>query len=126
MFFKLIFKGQLGLGNNENQTKPQLIMNAKIKILSAGQYFTIIYKENGDLVGFGNSSNGKKKKKFNSFYFYLNKLFEGQLGLGNSLSHNTPQLIMNDPDIEWIGCGQSHHLIYKKDGILMGTGKKQK
>ena len=30
---------------------------------------------------------------------------------------------MNDKDIEWIGCGQDHHLIYKKDGILMGVGK---
>ena len=43
--------------------------------------------------------------------------------MGNTTSYKTPQLIMNDKDIEWIGCGQDHHLIYKKDGILMGVGK---
>ena len=83
-FFFFIIIGQIGFEpTEESLEKPKLIMKQKIKMVCCGQYFSIIYLKNGNLMGFG--ANGSKLiSNFNFklliiiltfifiyFYFYL-------------------------------------------------------
>ena len=48
------YHGQLGLGNNENQNIPILLMkDDQIKQICCGSFHSMIYKKNGELLVFG-------------------------------------------------------------------------
>ena len=83
-YFLFFILGQIGFEpTEESLEKPKLIMKQKIKMVCCGQYFSIIYLKNGNLMGFG--ANGSKLiSNFNFklliiiltfifiyFYFYL-------------------------------------------------------
>ena len=74
-----------------------------IKYLSCGQSHTIIYKNNGDLIGFGNNA-------------------YGQLGIDIISSVNSPTLILNDKEITKIACGFNHTFFQKENGDIFGFG----
>ena len=81
-----------------------LLLNDKnIKMISSGQSFSIIYKNSGDLLGFG--ENGC-----------------GQLCIGDTLHRDKLTLIMNDKNIKNIYCGWYYTLIYKNNGDLFVCG----
>ena len=74
----LTYDGQLGLGHNDNINVPTLLMNDKtIKNIICGTYHTIIYKDNGDILVFGDND-------------------EGQLGLDHYENINIPTLLTNN------------------------------
>ena len=79
--------GQLGLGDNQNRNKAELLMtDPEIKQITCGDVHTIIYRNNGDVLVFGSN-------------------VCGQLGLGDNQSRNKAELLMTDPEIKQIICG---------------------
>ena len=70
-----------------------------IKNIICGGYHTIIYKNNGDVLVFGDND-------------------YGQLGLGHNNNINIPTLLMNDTTIRNIICGGYHTIIYKDNGMF--------
>ena len=63
----------------------------------------MIYKENRDLLVFGD-----------------NKC--GQLGLDDIINRNKPTLLNNDENIRMISCINDYSLIFKQNGNLLGCG----
>lgn len=102
------FHGQLGLSTNDTYIINRiLLMNDKeIKIIAAGLYHTIIYKNNGDLLVCGDN-------KF------------GQLGLGTLKKSQTFVKLLNDKTIKIIVCGGEYTIIYKKDGNMFVFGRNE-
>ena len=98
--------GQLGLGDNTNRiTFTQATTNTDdIKSVYCGNYYTLMLKNDGTLLGCG--YNG-----------------EGQLGLGGFNNKNTfTEITTNTDDIKSVYCGSQYTLILKNDGTLWGTG----
>ena len=53
-------KGQLGLGDNQNRNKAELLMtDPEIKQIICGSYHTMIYRNNGDVLVFGSNRYGQ-------------------------------------------------------------------
>ena len=98
--------GQLGLGYDENNVnKPTLLMNdTTIKNIICGHSHTILYKNNGDILGFGCN-------------------YYGELGLGHNKNIYKPTLLMNDKNIKNIICGAHYTIIYKDNGDVLVFGK---
>ena len=99
------YKGQLGLGHHtESVNVPTLLVNdPNIKNIICGDEYTIILRDNGDIIVFGSNS-------------------MGQLGLGDICEIKVPTLLMNDPNIKTISCGSVHTIIYKNNGDVIGFG----
>eukprot|EP01091_Cochliopodium_minus_P019643 TRINITY_DN8328_c1_g2_i1.p1 TRINITY_DN8328_c1_g2~~TRINITY_DN8328_c1_g2_i1.p1 ORF type:complete len:363 (+),score=93.91 TRINITY_DN8328_c1_g2_i1:160-1248(+) len=78
-----------------------------VKLMECGAYFALIYKENGDLMGWGDNN-------------------YGQLGLGNDLKINQkitkPKLITNNKNIKQISCGYYHSMYLTFQGEMFAFG----
>jgi alpha-tubulin suppressor-like RCC1 family protein len=72
-----------------------------VKAISAGQQFAMILKDNGDLYGTGDNS-------------------DGQLGLGDYVNRNTPTFV--EANIASIDCGTFYTMAIDTDGDLWATG----
>jgi alpha-tubulin suppressor-like RCC1 family protein len=94
--------GQLGLGHNEDQNKPQLLMHGEeIHQIACGSYHTVILKADHDILVFGDN-------------------YSGQLGLGHDKNQNKPQLLIRGEKISQIACGNNHTVIVKaNDDVLV-------
>ena len=97
------------LGDYEYRNKPDLLItDPEIKQISCdyyhtitlSHYHTIIYRNNGDVLVFGDNS-------------------KGQLGLGDSKHRNRPELLMTDPEIKHIICGSYYTIIYRNNGDVL-------
>lgn len=85
---------------------PKLIADlasANVKSVAAGQNFSLVLLENGDVYSFGN----------NSF---------GQLGQGNWTQLASPTKIENLPSIKAIAAGATHALLLTTDGDVLSFG----
>ena len=103
--------GQLGFRNPKKYSKyihnPILLMNDKnIKMIYCGGYHSVIYKNNGDLLVFGNNK-------------------YGQLGLRDNKNRCIPKLLMNEKNIKMIHCGEFYSMIYKNNGDLLVFGSNE-
>ena len=101
-------KGQLGLGNLTNYNSPQLISdisNLTIGSVSAGYRHTLFLTDDGKVYSCG-----------------LND--DGQLGLGNDISYNTPQLIsdISNLTITAVSASADHSLFLTHDGRVYSCG----
>jgi alpha-tubulin suppressor-like RCC1 family protein len=95
--------GQLGLGHNNTQNKPQLLMRGeKIHQIACGDGNTVILKANNDVIVFGNN-------------------VYGQLGLGHNNSQASPQLLMQGEKINQIACGRYHTIILRANPAGLGS-----
>jgi alpha-tubulin suppressor-like RCC1 family protein len=55
------YNGQLGLGHNNDQNVPQLLMkDENINQIACGSYHTVILKSNGNVYIFGNNKVGER------------------------------------------------------------------
>ena len=102
------YHGQLGLGKNPDELKityiPQKIDISLCKQIACGNEFSMCLTEDNLLYCFGNNS-------------------RGQCGLGsNNEWHNSPQLIPNLHNIEYILCGSRHSICKTYDNIYYGWG----
>ena len=99
--------GQLGINNKPGTNVidvPTLIMQDKDIIqIACGGYHTIIYKSNGDVIGFG-------RNDYN------------QLGIELSTIKYIPKLIINDTNIKKIYCGGYFTILYKYNGDFLYMG----
>ena len=96
--------GQLGVGENQDRNKPELLMtDPEIKQIICGYQHNIIYRNNGDVLVFG-------------------KNLSGQLGLGDYRNRNKPELLMTDPEIKQIICGAYHTMIWRNNGDVLVFG----
>jgi len=96
--------GQLGLGHNKNQNKPQLLMRGEeIRQITCGSHHTVILKANDDILVFGANN-------------------YGQLGLGHNKDQNKPQLLMHGEEISQIACGGYHTIILKANHDVLVFG----
>lgn len=104
--------GQLGVGSNESIINiptsifPDKTKRAPIKNICCGGMHTIIYRDDGKMLIFGNN-------KF------------GQLGIDQEIGYNVnlPILLMNDKTIKTISCGLAHTIIYRDNGDILSFGK---
>ena len=98
------YKGQLGLGHNNDVSLPTPIPNLpKISLISCGSCFTICVDCEGFMWSFG-------ENKF------------GQLGTGNKTNFNVPQKIEDIPPVLSVSCGYEHTLIITTDSNLWSCG----
>ena len=77
MFWSLVIMsdGQLGLGDNQNRNKAELLMtDPEIKQIICGNHHSMIYRNNGDVLVFGAN-------------------VYGQLGLGDNQNRNKARTI---------------------------------
>lgn len=100
--------GQLGLGNLTDYNSPQLvsdISNLTIGSVSAGYRHTLFLTDDGKVYSCG-----------------LND--DGQLGLGNDISYNTPQLIsdISNLTITAVSASADHSLFLTHDGRVYSCG----
>lgn len=100
-------KGQLGLGNNTDQNKPQFVMDG-VKDIAAGGNHSLILKTDGTVWGAGNNASG-------------------QLGLGDNNDRNSFTQVTDASgalvnNVAAISSGGSHNLILKTDGTVWATG----
>ena len=100
--------GQLGLGQDYNELKktfiPQKINIPLCKQIACGDYFSMCLAENNLVYCFGNNN-------------------EGQCGLGSSNKYyNSPQLIPNFHNIEYIACGGYHSICKTYNNVYYGWG----
>jgi alpha-tubulin suppressor-like RCC1 family protein len=100
--------GQLGLGNTTSQNTPQQILalnSLTISAIACGGRHTMFLTNDGKVYCCGAN-------------------FNGELGLGNTTSHNTPQQIsaLNSFAISAIACGYSHTLFLTNDGKVYTCG----
>ena len=126
------------------------MIDITIKNIYCGSYYTVIYKENGDVLIFGsltyenrflgnvkplllmNDLNIKEIScggthifiyKYNGDLLVFGSNKHGQLGLNNFNIINTPTLLMNNIRIKNIICGPFHTILYKDNGDLLIFGK---
>ena len=100
--------GQLGFSNFFNEIgKPKLLMtDPKIKLICCGLYCTMIYKNNGELIGIGDNNYGELCIK--------------TVGVSGNIYE--PVLLMTDLEIKSIACGYNHSMILKNNGELYVYG----
>jgi alpha-tubulin suppressor-like RCC1 family protein len=99
-------KGQLGIGNKENQYSLVLIKeDIEIKFIACGFHFSILYCSNGDLLMMGDNFDYKMKiENYNQL---------------------KPNLVMNDKTIISICCTEANFLILKENGeVFLDIEKK--
>ncbi|NDC56780.1 MAG: hypothetical protein EBZ69_08255 [Alphaproteobacteria bacterium] len=105
-------KGQLGIGNYDNQTTLQQVKGVNgighitnIKQIATGDNNSFFLTNNGSVFGCGRNN-------------------YGQLGLTiyNIESQNTLQQVINATNIEQISVGRYHSLFLKKDRTVWGCG----
>ena len=72
----------------------------------------------GGKMGFGGGAKGTPK----ALYVWGNNEY-GQLGLGTTADHNTPQQVGTDTDWETVRCGEFHMAAIKSDGSLWVCGR---
>ena len=95
--------GQLGLGDNEDRNKAELLMtDPEIKQIICGSIIPLS-RNNGDVLVFGDNDCG-------------------QLGLGDNQNRNKPELLMTDPEIKQIICGGRHTMIWRNNGDVLVFG----
>jgi alpha-tubulin suppressor-like RCC1 family protein len=102
--------GQLGLGDTNHRSTPQLITlpdGKKAEQMVTGNYYNIVLCEDGSLYSFG----------FNLY---------GQLGLGDTNHRYTPQLITlpDGKKAKQAISGSYHIFLLTEDGLLYGWGDK--
>ena len=91
------YYGQLGLGNRNQQKRPEIIMDSSdFKSISVGYGHTITIKKDGTLWAWG----------FNSF---------GQLGLGNTTDYYTPQQVGTDTTWASVSAVREQTIAIKKE-----------
>ena len=95
--------GQLGIGNNTNQTYAVQIPNLiTVKSISAGTYHTMFLLNDGLVKACGKNTNG-------------------QLGDGTTFDKNTLiNVILTN--VKKISCGSFHTMFLLNDGTVMGCG----
>jgi len=97
--------GQLGIGNTENISKPQLIENIYGAVaLAAGRNHSVALKDDGTVWTWGD----------NTF---------GQLGLPNQKSSLEPRRVEGLSDVVSVVAGYHHTLALKSDGSVWSWGK---
>ena len=96
--------GQLGLGDQESRTEPELLEGLKnVKTFSAGRYYTLVLLNSGEVYAFGN-----------------NRM--AQLGLGDTRERHSPEKI-NIPDpVNDISAGGFHSLFLLENGEVYACG----
>ena len=103
------YQGQLGLGKNYNKFSkvyiPQKIDIPLCKQIACGSFFSICLTEDNLLYSFGGN-------------------ITGQLGLNTNQNetYNSPQLIPNLHNIEYIVCGEFHSICKTYDNTYYGWG----
>jgi len=94
--------GQLGDGTYINRSTPAKVMN-NVQSVSAGEYHTMILKNDGSLWATGYNGSG-------------------QLGDGtNNIIRLTPVKVMGN--VQSVSAGEYHTMILKNDGSLWATGR---
>ena len=98
-------RGQLGLGDYNNRNIPTLIsdLNNIIQIETGEEYFSLCLDMNGLVYAFGSG-------------------YDGQLGLGDNTSKNTPTVIPNLNNIIQMSCSFSYTLVLDAYGQVYGFG----
>ncbi len=100
-------EGQLGIGNNTAQNSPQLIPSSSLSgviAISAGHSHGLALLGDGTVKAWGRN-------------------FRGQLGIGNYIAQNSPQLIPNLSGVVAVAAGQSHALALLASGRVMSWGQ---
>ena len=101
------YQGQLGLGKNICRLLktpiPQKVDIPSCKQIACGAGFSICLTENNLLYSFGSN-------------------YDGQLGLDNNSHFDSPQLIRNFDNIEYVICGGHYSICKTYDNIYYGWG----
>jgi alpha-tubulin suppressor-like RCC1 family protein len=96
--------GQLGIGNNTNQTFAVQNLNlTTVKSISAGTYHTMFLLNDGSVKACGKNTNG-------------------QLGDGTTLDKNTLVNVIISENVKKVSCGSFHTMFLLNDGTVMGCG----
>jgi alpha-tubulin suppressor-like RCC1 family protein len=96
--------GQLGIGNNTNQTYAVQIPNLlTVKSISAGTYHTMFLLNDGSVKACGKNTNG-------------------QLGDGTTLDRNTLVNVLLSASVKKVSCSLFHTMFLLNDGTVMGCG----
>jgi len=91
----------LGLGHNDDQYTPVLLMQGIIiRQIACGMHHTIVLQENNNVVVFGDN-------------------FYGQLGLGHNNNQCLPIVLMQKIAIREIACGRNHTMILNELNIVI-------
>ena len=100
------FYGQLGNGNNTQQTTPQCLSLSGITAIRAGAQHSMVLKTDGEPTGsvwtFGNNATR-------------------QIGDGTNVARNTPVQVHSG--VRAIGAAYEHSLALSSDGIVMVWGR---
>eukprot|EP01124_Arcella_intermedia_P021516 TRINITY_DN3014_c3_g1_i1.p1 TRINITY_DN3014_c3_g1~~TRINITY_DN3014_c3_g1_i1.p1 ORF type:complete len:415 (+),score=42.74 TRINITY_DN3014_c3_g1_i1:84-1328(+) len=101
-------EGQLGLGDHKDRLVPTLISGLVRRIvqMDCGGNFSVALTMDGMVYSWG----------YNPF---------GELGIGNTLSYNTPQKVVGISNIIQVSCGCYHALALSKGGEIYGWGYNQ-
>ncbi len=94
------YYGQLGNGTNTSRSTPVKVME-NVQSVSAGEYHTMILKNDGSLWATGGN-------------------WYGQLGDGTNSDRSTPVQVMEN--VQYVSAGGYHTMIIKNDGSLWATG----
>uniref|UniRef100_A0A6B2KW11 Protein kinase domain-containing protein n=1 Tax=Arcella intermedia TaxID=1963864 RepID=A0A6B2KW11_9EUKA len=100
--------GQLGLACKETQFRPRLVAafgEKKVVDVECGLYHTMVLTDNGQLYSFGSNS-------------------YGQLGLGTTFDHDSPQLVsfFSNKKIKKLCCGLQSTIIITEDEQVFAFG----
>lgn len=98
--------GQLSFNEPTKQIYdiPKMIFRGKkVKDIVCGGNYTIVYKENGDVLVTGCNTNG-------------------ELGLGDKTTRKGFTLLTNDVNIKYIRAGLNFTIMYRNNGDLIGFG----
>lgn len=98
--------GQLGLGDFEDRTGPDLSLvtsDKRFTMVSCGHTYTIAIDEDGHLWGCGCNS-------------------EGQLGLGDEINRNKFERLLSDESFTMVSCENYHTLAIDGNGCLWFCG----
>lgn len=101
--------GQLGIGNTENKNTPQLVNlsnGIKAKYIYSGGFHSLMIGTDNNLYSWGYN-------------------IHGELGIGNCIDQNTPQLVRlpNGIKPKYISAGYIHSLLIGNDGNLYSWGR---